>query len=709
MKNIRTSFQLGILVLLVIIAGQCSAANLTKEHFLRQADRIDAATAKAMAENLTDADWYEIDPASLMDAFQATLDARKRFEWGSKVPEDVYRRYVVPLRVGSEPLQPFRRKFLNEIGPRLDSLHSLARAALEVNLYLGERVGFKSTDKRSQGPLTTLSCGFGRCGELMILAIDAMRSVGIPARGVWVPWFSARENNHAWIEVYTENGWKYMGGAEPAVRLNQAWFDKPVQRAGIVLTMDWNHKKNEQYAVKNRGGYSLNVIRNYMTPAKLSVQMPEDWNKEDHLWLAVFNFGSLRPLAELQPKSGIASLAIGAGDFVLMGVHQGKLFFQKVTARLNQETRVRMDVSQRAPQDFTLTYPWPPESGRKEPELLAKSRIDHAHLLKKERDKKRYETGRRVEGLISRITGNRKKLLDILRRSPGNEATVLNAVLGVPQKQQDRAIFTLSLLSDKDLREVRPDVLSRWLQRTPGRYADNEELKEFVLNPQVGFEYSGTGLPSKYASKPLQFSSLTELRTKIAKYASLVDSALAERPLPPVTIDHLLTGAMPVSVTNAAIWWTDRMRRSGIPARREPFSEWLEFFFAGKWLPLFPDRPEKLGDRNALPNVKAHYESPVKVKLQWKGKAAAPKWKSDFLFLPLKKDGVPDYWRDVPKDLGQDGKHTTVTLDPGNYLFTCARRNKRGDVSVQVRVLELKPGEKRAMPLDLLPPVVPPN
>lgn len=171
---------------------------MTKEQFLGMASRIDASTATAMAENLTNADWYEVDSVFLLDAFHATLEAHGRFEWGKTVPEDIYLQYVVPLRVEDEPLQPFRRKLLEEIGPRLDSLHSLAQAALEVNFYLGERVGFKSTDRRDQGPLTTLSSGFGRCEELMILAVDAMRSVGTPARGVWVPAWSVSDNNHFW-------------------------------------------------------------------------------------------------------------------------------------------------------------------------------------------------------------------------------------------------------------------------------------------------------------------------------------------------------------------------------------------------------------------------------------------------------------------------------------------------------------------------------
>jgi hypothetical protein len=705
----KTSWQqfLVVVLLVVLTAQQSSAASLTKEQFLRQAGGTDVAAAKAMAENLTRADWYEVDSIVLLDAFHATLEARRRFAWGKKIPEDIYLRYVVPLRICDEPLQPFRRKFLEEIGPRLQSVSSLARAALEVNLYLGERVGFKPTDKRDQGPLTTLSCGFGRCEELMILAVDALRSVGIPARGVWVPSWSARDNNHVWVEVYTESGWKFMGPAEPETHLNKAWFDRAVQRAGIVMTMEGTPDKTDADAVLYGSEYRLNVTRNYMDPAKLTVQVPENWGKKDLLWLAVFNFGTLRPLAILQPERKNASLRIGGGDFVLMGVHGDGLFFQAFNSQLGREERVRLELSESAPRDFVLTYPLPAASGKKEPDLIAESRIKRAHELRRERDARRNSTKGWMDRLNREAGSYREQLLGTLKRSSGNLETLLGAVLAVPPKQRGRAVFVSSLLSDKDLREVPPKVLSRWLRRSPpGRYAENEKLKAFVLNPKIGYENTGTGLPSEYATGLLSFDSLEGLREAVAHYAPLVDAAVKKPPLPPVTVDHLLADGVSISATNAALWWTDRLRRSGIPARREPFRDWLEFYHEGKWLPLFPDRPEKLGDRDALPGVRAHYQKPATVTLQWKQGTSPPKWKSEFLFLPIQEDGIPDYLQDVPQDVRTANMATVVTLDPGRYLVTAGRRNEQGDAAVQVRIVNIVESEDRLMTLDLVPPSI---
>ncbi|MEJ2690679.1 MAG: transglutaminase-like domain-containing protein [Deltaproteobacteria bacterium] len=699
--------QFTILTFVILLAGSGRTAEHAKEHFLSLAAPIDAATADAMAANLTRADWYEVDSAFLLDAFQATLEARRRFAWGRQIPDDIYRRYVVPLRVSREPLQPFRRKFLDEIGSRLEGIQSLARAALEVNLYLGERIGFRSTDRQDQGPLTTLSCGFGRCEEEVIVAIDAMRSVGIPARAIWVPYWSATDNNHVWLEVYTEDGWKFMDAAAPATRLNKAWFDKALQRAPILLTMGTGYEANAKDVVKTVSGYRLNVTRNYLTPARLIVEMPKNWGKKDRLWFALFNFGTIRPLVELIPRNGSASLDIGNGDFVLMGIHGGKLFFQTFTARLHQTTHVRLDVSRQVPRDFTLTYPWPPATGKQEPELLAPQSIEKAHVLKKERDVKRSRTVAAIERVLRESGNYSKELEHTLQRCLGNEKTVLDAVLAMPLRQRDNAIFVVSRLRDKVLRGVNAKVLRRWLRRTPpGPYAADPAFKELVLDPQVDFEYPGTGLPAGYATAPLQSGSPAGLRQAAARYAALVDTSLPQRLLPPVTIDHMLANGVAVSAGNAAIWWTDRLRRSGIPARREPLSDWLEFYHDGKWLPLFPGRPDKLGDRQALPEVRGHYLEPATVRLHWKKGAAAPRWKLDFLFLPI-RDTMPAYRRDRPKAIGTEGNTTELKLEAGKYLMTAGRRNGRGDVAVQVRIIELAAGKTRTMNIDLVPPPEP--
>lgn len=700
------------ILLLILLLSNLTLANEPsgREAFLAQANEINANEAIYFADALTDADWYEANTEMLLDGFRAALEVKEAFPWGGTYSDEIYRRYVLPLRVDDEPLQPYRRQFLEEIGARIDTISSLSRAALEVNLWLGERVGFQSTDWRDQGPLTTISCGFGRCGEMMIVAIDAMRSVGIPARGVYVPFWSHSDNNHAWIEVYTEDGWKYMGACEPAPRLNQAWFDDPVLRASVLLSRGKTVSADDPDAVKIGSGYALNVTRNYVPPAQLVVDVPEDWGEEDRVWFSLFNFGAVRPIVELVPEKGTATLEMGQGDFLLMGLYKGELFFLSFTTQIGRETHVVLDTEAGAPQSFTLSYPWPPVDRDRGPEVLPQHRIDLGNWQRRERDANRRWDSEWLERWIAESSPAwGADLLATLKRAPGNEGTILNAVLDQPEEKRETAVFVVSHLSEKDLRDVSPVVLSRWLARIPVTFEGDDELKPYVLDPQVSFEYPGTDLPADYSTDVPSYSSLDEIRHDVEAWAGQVNVEARQRPLPPVTIDHMLADGWTISKASATLWWTDRMRRAGIPARCQPFSEWLEIHFDGSWLPLLPDQPDKLGDQNALPDVAAHYEYPAVVTVQWAEATSAPSWYSEFLLLPVGEKGLADYRSDTPADLKEEETSTIVTTAPGSYLLFAGRRNGRGDVSMQVQQVELKSKQAETITLDIAPPPEPPT
>ncbi|MCB2200925.1 transglutaminase-like domain-containing protein [bacterium] len=699
-------------LLLVLLLTQISFAEQPsgRERFLDQAEEIDPVEAVHFADALTAADWYEADTDMLLDGFRAALEVKHAFPWGESYSDEIYRRYVLPLRVDDEPLQPYRRQFMDEIGARIDTISCLSRAALEVNLWLGERVGFQSTDWRDQGPLTTLSCGFGRCGEMMIVAIDAMRSVGIPARGVYVPFWSHSDNNHAWIEVYTEEGWKYMGACEPAPRLNQAWFDDPVLRASVLLSRGKMVSADDPDAVKIGSSFAINVTRNYVSPAQLVVDVPEDWGEEDRVWFSLFNFGAVRPIVELVPKEGVATLEMGQGDFLLMGLYKGELFFQSFTTQIGRETHLSLDTEASVPQVFTLSYPWPPVDRERGPEILPQHRIDLGNWKRRERDANRSWDSEWLDRWIAETSPAwGADLLATLKRAPGNEATILDGVLDQPEGKRETAVFIVSNLSDKDLRDVSPEVLNRWLARTPIGFEGEDELKPYVLDPQIAYEYPGTGLPADYVTESPSYASLDEIRADVAAYSDFVDDEARQRPLPPVTIDHMLADGVHVSKASATIWWTDRMRRAGIPARCQPFSEWLEFHFNGSWLPLLPDQAEKLGDLNALPDVAAHYEEPAMVIVQWAESTSAPSWYSEFLLLPIGEKGLADYRSDNPVELKEEESSTVVTVAPGSYLLFAGRRNGRGDVAMQVQQVELASEQIQTIKLDITPPPEPPS
>ena len=162
------------------------------------------------------------------------FQAREAMPWGKDIPEDIFRHFVLPVRGGKENLDTARIVFYKELKERVAACESMEKAALEVNHWCHEHVIYKPTNARTRSPLATMLTAYGRCGEESIFTLAALRAVGIPARQIYTPRWAHCDDNHAWIEVWVDGEWKYLGACEPEPRLNIAWFTLPVQRAMYV-------------------------------------------------------------------------------------------------------------------------------------------------------------------------------------------------------------------------------------------------------------------------------------------------------------------------------------------------------------------------------------------------------------------------------------------------------------------------------------------
>ena len=54
--------------------------------------------------------------------------------------------------------------------------------------------------------------------------VTALRSIGIPARQLYVPWWAHCDDNHAWVEAQVDGSWHYLGACEPEEALDRGWF-----------------------------------------------------------------------------------------------------------------------------------------------------------------------------------------------------------------------------------------------------------------------------------------------------------------------------------------------------------------------------------------------------------------------------------------------------------------------------------------------------
>ena len=105
--------------------------------------------------------------------------------WGDIVSDELFRHFVLPVRVNNENLDDSRRVFHDQLAPRVEGL-PMYDAILEVNHWCHEKANYQPSDARTSSPLATVRTAHGRAARSR-RSVAALRSVGIPARQVYTP------------------------------------------------------------------------------------------------------------------------------------------------------------------------------------------------------------------------------------------------------------------------------------------------------------------------------------------------------------------------------------------------------------------------------------------------------------------------------------------------------------------------------------------
>lgn len=199
-----------------------------------------AAEAVAAAEAFMHANIFPWDAANEATLFEGglvgpmvnlSLSARQRFGWAARVPRAIWQDAVLPYALVNEARTDWRSLLWKELIPVVETLgnsSTLAEVATLVNLKMWAALGkFSGTEKvvfRSEqtplvfDPMSTLLYGFASCTGISILYVDALRTLGVPARLVGTPaWHGQQlDGNHNWVEVW-------LGEEKAGTNLGDAW------------------------------------------------------------------------------------------------------------------------------------------------------------------------------------------------------------------------------------------------------------------------------------------------------------------------------------------------------------------------------------------------------------------------------------------------------------------------------------------------------
>jgi hypothetical protein len=152
--------------------------------------------------------------------------------------------------------------------------------------------------------------------------------VGIPARQCYTPRWVHTDDNHAWVEVWVDGKWHYMGACEPEPELNMAWFTSPAKRTMMVHTTVFGlYTGAEEKNVETPLYSTINVLANYAPTREVKVQVVDDKGKpvsDARVQFKVYNYAELYPLAKKNTdENGMAVITSGMGDIIVWADKDG--------------------------------------------------------------------------------------------------------------------------------------------------------------------------------------------------------------------------------------------------------------------------------------------------------------------------------------------------------------------------------------------------
>ena len=633
LKNVETGLRpvSTILALIIILLSSCSNNHLinnsqyrklTEKRFNQKkylAVKRDSALFSVFNQNLSTKQsealkfLYAYMPLSDLadyngDFFLAninmSLSAQSETKWGKDIPEEVFLHYVLPCRINNENLDSFRITYFNELMNRIKG-KSIREAALEVNHWCHEKVSYQPADDRTSAPMSTILSARGRCGEESTFTVAALRTVGIPARQVYTPRWAHTDDNHAWVEIWIKGQWYYMGACEPEPVLDRGWFTEPARRAMLVHTKSFGISHGNENAINSYDNFTdVNNLAKYAITKKLFIKVLDKDNlpvSDALVEYQLYNYAEFYPLAVVPTNElGISQLETGLGD-LLIWAHKGNKFdFKKISVGetdtliliLNREGEAKVSTSIDLELDVPVIrspLPVPPK------ELIEKNseRFTGENNIRQKYIESWMKPAE-VKRLALKLKTDTGRVDKVIVRSMGNYEEISSFMLQTTDSLLPYAMSLLEVLPDKDLRDVKKDILSDHLNNcsVPGKVSaeyDSKTFIEYVLNPRVANEmlvpwrhYFLTKLPSQLIlnapHNPLIIVNYLNDNIRIND-----DENYYKTPLTPLGVNELK-----VSDTGSrAICFVAICRSLGIPSRLEPGRNVPQYLFNKKWIDVY--------------------------------------------------------------------------------------------------------------------------
>jgi len=183
------------------------------------------------------------DPSRVREEVRLAFEARRRFPWGTRIPDELFLEAVLPPIQLDEADTPWRADLLSRFAPLVADAETSGEAAVRLNAAIWQPLGIGYTDKPIGPPMVTPTeaCALGKvnCTGLAIVFADACRALAIPARVAGIPaWWTPPDaaepvrGYHQWVEIW-DGSWRFLSAIDPS-ELDRAWFAERAAKTDVT-------------------------------------------------------------------------------------------------------------------------------------------------------------------------------------------------------------------------------------------------------------------------------------------------------------------------------------------------------------------------------------------------------------------------------------------------------------------------------------------
>ena len=644
-------------------------------------------------------------PEVFADYARHAVMLRRNVEWCRALPEEVFLHHVAYYRVNTENIEPNRGFFFSLLYPLVLGLPA-DRAALEINYWCAAHVRYVSNDRRTASPLTLYRAGEGRCGEESAFAVTALRSVGLPARQVYAPWWAHCDDNHAWVELFTDGAWHFMGACEPEQTLDRGWFNAAAARAMVVCSRTFSSYPDRTSERLGSDGllhfYNSTPLYAPVRTLTLRVYGPDGAPCAGaETALSIVNMAQPAPLVRMRTGAdGAVRLSLGRGDVLASARAEGRFACAVVSAEQTEAALTlceqSLEAAQRAAFGQSLRFrsppPQPPRAAQPDE---AQRALGQARL----RDANEAREARIAAFFDAAAAARHPQARELLLAARGNFGELERFLSGPGETLRLRMLQTLAR---KDLLDARAALLESHLQaalalRERVRLktgpdgepvlgpAPDAVFDECVLCPRIDFEeLTMWRTPIREAFSPEQRQSfLREPRALAAWCAQELRSAPEEEYAVLITPPDACLTLRTASELSRRVFFAAACRSLGIPARLDPHSREAQFWEDGRFVPAWP-----CGQDEASARLTLRADRPAEFV-----------YNAVWTLARLENGG--ELTLDYEKERFDGHGELSLALRPGSYRLLVTARLPNGSQIVRAEFLTLAAGQTERRELSL--------